>query len=287
MNPKIEAFLDSCSETYSYVVYDQMGGHCAIIDPVLDFDYKSGRTDTRSAEQIVEFCQTNELQVDWILETHAHADHLSAAPFLRQKTGAKVAIGERITDVQTIFSQLFNFEAEFVPNGQQFDHLFKEGESFAIGTLTGKIIATPGHTPADISYQIGDALFVGDTLFMPDLGTARCDFPGGNAKTLYQSIQRLLSFPPATKVYICHDYPGQKRSYRCHTTVADQRQNNIHVKEGTTEQEFVAMREARDATLDMPRLIIPSVQVNVRAGQLPPAESNGTHYLKVPLNILE
>ena len=286
MEPQVKAFLDQDSETFSYVVYDRDGGHAAVIDPVLDYDNKSGRTRTDSAEQIVAFVREHDLTVDWVLETHAHADHLSAAPFVRDQVGGKVAIGEHIRDVQTIFSELFNFEREFLCDGSQFDHLFADGETFRFGELEGKVIYSPGHTPADMAYLIGDALFVGDTLFNPDVGTARCDFPGGDARTLFRSIHNLLELPAQTRMFVCHDYPGDSREHQHQTSVDDQRRDNIHVHEGVTEAQFVAMREARDATLDMPRLILPSVQVNVRAGQMPPAEDNGTVYLKIPVNAL-
>ena len=286
MNPQVHAFLDSDSETFSYVVYDHDGGHAAVIDPVLDFDSKSGRTRTESAGEIVNFIRQHGLTLVWILETHAHADHLSAAPYIRAQLGGKIAIGENIQDVQKIFSTLFNFEKTFLNDGSQFDHLFSDGDTFSIGALEGKVISSPGHTPADLAYLIGDALFVGDTLFMPDVGTARCDFPGGDAATLYQSVRKLLALPSETRIFVCHDYPGDRREHKCETSVAAQREQNIHVRDGVSEKEFVTMREARDATLDMPRLILPSVQVNVRGGQMPPAEENGTVYLKLPINVL-
>lgn len=286
MKPNVQAFLDQDSETFSYVVFDEVGGHAAVIDPVLDFDYKAGRTSTDGARRLVDFVREQNLTVDWILETHAHADHLSAAPFIREQLGGKIAIGEHICQVQQIFRDLFNLEKEFLVDGSQFDKLFAAGETFRIGKLEGRVIYTPGHTPADMSWLIGDALFVGDTLFMPDVGTARCDFPGGDAATLYRSIQTLLSLPENTRLFICHDYPPQGRNHCCETTVGEQQRNNIHVREGTTEEQFVTLREARDATLGMPRLILPAVQVNIRAGQMPPAEDNGTVYLKVPVDVL-
>lgn len=286
MQPHVKAFLDDDSETFSYVVYDRDGGHAAVVDPVLDYDHKSGRTATRTAQQLVDFIREHDLTVDWVLETHAHADHLSAAPFIKSEVGGKVAIGEHIKDVQKIFREVFNLEKEFLPDGSQFDHLFADGDTFTFGELSGKAIHTPGHTPADMAYLIGDALFVGDTLFMPDVGTARCDFPGGNATTLYRSIQRLMALPDETRLFVCHDYPGDRREHVAETTVKKQREENIHVHEGVTEEQFVKMREERDATLEMPRLILPSIQVNVRAGHMPPAESNGTVYLKVPINAL-
>lgn len=283
--PNVQPFLDQDSETFSYLVYDHDGGHAAVIDPVLDFDPKSGRTATKSAQKIVDFVGKHNLKLQWILETHAHADHLSAAPFIRHQLGGKVAIGENIREVQKIFSQLFNFERSFLCDGSQFDHLFADGEMFSVGELSAIVMYSPGHTPADIAYRFGDALFVGDTLFMPDVGTARCDFPGGDAATLYRSAKKLLALPQETRIFVCHDYPID-RDHASETTVKAQRENNIHVHEGVSERDFVAMREARDATLDMPRLILPSVQVNVRGGYFPPAEENGTVYLKVPLNVL-
>lgn len=286
MRPRVETFLHDDTETFSYVVYDAVGGHAAVIDPVLDFDSKSGRTSTTSVERLVAFVHANELTVDWVLETHAHADHLSAAPYVRDQLGGKIAIGEHIRDVQKIFRDVFNLERTFLPDGGDFDHLFADGDTFRIGKLDARVMHTPGHTPADVSYLIGDAVFVGDTLFMPDLGTARCDFPGGDARTLYQSTQRLLALPDATRMFLCHDYPPEGRSYQAATTVAEQRRGNIHVGEGKTEAEFVKLRETRDATLDMPRLILPSIQVNIRAGKMPPAEDNGTAYLKIPINQL-
>ncbi|TFH74736.1 MBL fold metallo-hydrolase [Gammaproteobacteria bacterium LSUCC0112] len=284
--PIVEAFLDRDSETFSYVVYDKTGGHAAVIDPVLDYDPKSGRTRTHGVQRLVDFVRAQNLTVDWILETHAHADHLSAAPFVRDQVGGKIAIGEKIIAVQQIFRDVFNLEKQFLVDGSQFDKLFAEGETFQIGDLQGDVIYTPGHTPADMSWRIGDAVFVGDTLFMPDVGTARCDFPGGNAHTLYQSIQTLLSMPDDTRLFMCHDYPGEQREHAYLTTVGEQKKHNIHVHEGVTEEQFVSMREARDKTLEMPRLILPSIQLNIRAGQMPPAEDNGTVYFKIPVNKL-
>lgn len=286
MQPSIEAFFDSVTCTVSYVVYDRPGGRAAIIDPVLDYDPKAGRTTTASAQRLIRFVQEHELAVDWILETHAHADHLSAAHYLRQQLGGRVAIGDHIRQVQGVFKRLFNLEPGFAQDGSQFDHLFGDGEAFPIGTLRAEALFVPGHTPADMAYRIGDAVFVGDTLFMPDVGTARCDFPGGNAHTLYASIRRLLSLPPQTRLYMCHDYPPAGREPAWQTTVAEQRRANIHVHDGVDEAQFVAMRTARDATLDMPVLILPAVQVNIRAGTLPAPEANGVSYLKIPLNAL-
>lgn len=284
---QVKAFLDSDSETFSYVVADLTSGLAVIIDPVLDFDYKSGRTSTKSAEDILAYVEQKTFKVEWVLETHAHADHLSAAPFFKEKLGAKIGIGEHIQQVQGIFKQIFNLEKEFLPNGAQFDHLFKDGEDLKVGSLSIKVMHTPGHTPADLAYLVnGKMAFVGDTLFMPDVGTARCDFPGGSAKTLYQSIKKLLSLPAETEIYICHDYPTQGRGHEYKTTVAEQREHNIHVNSEVSEDAFVQKREARDKTLSMPRLILPSIQVNIRAGQLPPKEDNGQVYLKVPINML-
>ena len=284
--PEVEAFFDPTTGTVSYVVYDQAGGHAAIIDPVLDYDPKSGRTAARNAQRIVDFVQSHQLHVAWILETHAHADHVSAAPLLKQTLGGKVAIGAQIRTVQTIFAKLFNLEAGFVADGRQFDHLFEPDERFAIGQLTARALFVPGHTPADMAYQIGDAIFVGDTLFMPDVGSARCDFPGGDAGLLYRSVQTLLAFPDETRLFMCHDYPPADRAAAWQTTVAAQRSNNIHLHSGISEADFVAMRQARDQTLDVPQLILPAIQLNIRAGQLPPAESNGQRYLKIPLNLI-
>ena len=253
---------------------------------MLDFDAKSGRTRTASAQEIVDFVRARGLRVEWLLETHAHADHLSAAHWLRDQLGGKVAIGRNIIEVQGVFKRLFHLDADFAVDGRQFDHLFGDGDTFAIGALQAKVIAMPGHTPACVAYQVDDAVFVGDTLFMPDVGTARCDFPGGSAQRLYRSIRKLLALPSPTRVFVCHDYPPAGRAPRWETTVADQRADNIHVHDGITEDQFVAMRQARDKTLDMPNLILPSVQVNIRAGQLPPPEANGVSYLKIPLNAL-
>lgn len=284
--PIVQAFLDTDSETFSYVVYDHEGGHAAVIDPVLDYDPKSGRTRHDGAQRLVDFVRLKSLTVDWILETHAHADHLSAAPFVKSEVGGLIAIGERIVDVQKIFRDVFNLEKQFLVDGSQFDKLFAEGETFTVGELEGEVIYTPGHTPADMSWRIGDAVFVGDTLFMPDVGTARCDFPGGNAHTLYQSIQCLLAMPDETRLFMCHDYPNGQREHRYETTVGEQKAHNIHVHKGVTEAQFVAMREARDKTLEMPRLILPSIQLNIRAGQMPPPEDNGTVYFKIPVDRL-
>jgi len=282
----VQSFLDPDTETFTHIAHAGIGTACAIFDPVLDFDPKSGRTSTKSADQLIAFIQTHQLRVEWIIETHAHADHLSSAPYLQQQLGGKIAIGQPIDRVQQVFKQLFHLEAEFATDGRQFDHLFAAGDQFQIGELSGHVLHVPGHTPADMAYHIEDAVFVGDTIFMPDVGTARCDFPGGDARTLYQSIQHLLRLPPATKLYLCHDYPPAGRAHQAVTTVAEQRQYNIHVHDGISEDAFVQMRTQRDAGLAMPRLILPSVQVNIRAGQLPPAEANGVQYLKIPINLL-
>lgn len=283
--PQVKAFLDHDSETFSYVVYDHPGGQAVIIDPVLDFDYPSGRTSTTSARQLVDFVHEQQLTVHWILETHAHADHLSAAPFLRQQLGARVAIGEHITAVQAVFRQRFALEPTFVADGSQFDQLFADGDRFAVGELQIRVMHTPGHTPADLSYVVNEqAVFVGDTLFMPDVGTARCDFPGGSASQLYASVRRILALPDDTAVYICHDYPKEGREHRYRTTVAEQRLQNIHLRDGIDEAAFVRMRKERDATLGMPRLILPAIQVNIRAGQMPPADAQGRVFLKIPIN---
>lgn len=286
MNPLIQAFFDEATWTVSYVVYDAPGGHCAVVDSVLDYDPKSGRTRTRSAQRVIDFVQSQGLTVAWILETHAHADHLSAAHYLREMLGGQIAIGRGITQVQTVFKGIFHLESDFDTDGSQFDHLLRDGEAFRIGQLTARALAVPGHTPACMAYQVGDAVFVGDTLFMPDVGSARCDFPGGDAHALYQSVRRLLALPPETRLFMCHDYPPPGRAPAWETTVAAQRAHNIHLHDGVTEDTFVGLRQRRDATLEMPVLILPSVQVNIRAGEMPPPESNGVSYLKIPINAL-
>ena len=287
MQPHVEVFFDPATFTYSYVVTDPTSKRCAIIDSVLDYDPAAGRTSYASADRLIAYVREQHLHVDWLLETHVHADHLSAAPYLKRELGGQLAIGENITVVQNTFGKLFNAGSEFATDGRQFEHLFKGGDTFQIGSLEARAIHTPGHTPACMTYLIGDAGFVGDTLFMPDYGTARCDFPGGDARTLFQSIHRLFSLPDDTRLFMCHDYKAPGRDdFRFQTTVAEQRAHNVHVHEGIGEAEFVAMRSARDATLGMPMLILPSVQVNMRAGQLPPAEANGTRYLKIPLDVL-
>ncbi|WP_043316712.1 MBL fold metallo-hydrolase [Microbulbifer sp. HZ11] len=285
--PLVQPFLDEDTETWSYVVYDRAGGSAAVIDAVLGFEQASGRTSTDGAQRMVEFVRDKDLTVEWILETHAHADHLSAAPFIREQLGGKIAIGDHIRQVQGIFRDIFNLEKEFLVDGSQFDYLFHDGDTFNIGDLNGRVIYVPGHTPADMAWLIGDALFVGDTLFLPDVGSARCDFPGGDARGLYRSVRKLLSLPEETRMFMCHDYPPNgSREHECETTVGTQKRKNIHLHDGVREDEFVKMRRERDATLGMPRLILPSIQVNIRAGQMPPAEDNGTVYLKVPVNKL-
>ena len=287
MSPLIQAFFDPATSTYSYVVSDPATAQCAIIDSVLDYDAAAGRTDTASADRLIAYVREQGLHVQWLLETHVHADHLSAAPYLKAALGGQLAIGEQIRVVQNTFGKLFNAGSEFAVDGRQFDLLFKDDQVFQIGSLNARVLHTPGHTPACMTYLIGDAAFVGDTLFMPDYGTARCDFPGGDARTLYRSIARLFALPDSTRLFMCHDYlaPGREQ-HRYQTTVAEQRAHNVHVHQGIDEEAFVAMRQARDASLDMPALMLPSVQVNMRAGHLPPAEDNGVRYLKVPLNVL-
>ncbi|MDQ7733706.1 MBL fold metallo-hydrolase [Halomonas sp. SpR1] len=283
--PTVTHFFDEPTNTFSYVVQDPDSNACAIIDSVLDFDYAAGRTDVLSADNIIAYIREHHLEVAWILETHVHADHLSAAPYLHEQLGGKTGIGANIVAVQEIFGKAFNAGTEFARDGSQFDALFKEGDTFSIGQLQGCVLHTPGHTPACLTYVVGDAAFVGDTLFMPDYGTARCDFPGGDARTLYRSIQKVLALPEQTRLFLCHDYkaPGRE-TFQHETSVAEQLNGNVHVHKGISEDEFVKMRTERDATLGMPRLIIPSVQVNMRAGAMPPAEDNGQVYLKVPLN---
>ncbi|CAM4383316.1 MBL fold metallo-hydrolase [Bordetella tumbae] len=284
--PDVHTFFDPDTFTASHIVRDPGGNACAIIDSVLDFDYASGRTAETSAMRMAAHVQEHHLQTQWVLETHAHADHLSAAPLLISQLGGRLAIGKHITTVQNVFGKIFNAGTEFARDGTQFDELFEDGDPFQIGSLQGIALHVPGHTPACMAYVIGDAVFTGDTLFMPDYGTARCDFPGGNAATLYRSIQRLLALPDATRVFVCHDYKAPGRDiYAWETTIADQRAANIHVHSGVDEQAFVAMREKRDATLSMPKLILPSIQVNMCGGQLPAPEDNGVRYLKLPLNV--
>jgi glyoxylase-like metal-dependent hydrolase (beta-lactamase superfamily II) len=286
LNPIVHGIFDAATWTVTYVVYEKEGSACAIIDSVLDYDPKSGRTSTESADKVIAFVQEKELTVQWILETHAHADHLTAAPYLKAKLGGQTAIGDRITAVQHVFKGVFNLEASFQEDGTQFDHLLKVDEVFAIGNLTAKALYVPGHTPACVAYQVGDVVFVGDTLFMPDVGSARCDFPGGCAKTLYASARKLLSLPASTRLFMCHDYPPEDRAVKFETTVAEQRAHNIHLHDGISEAEFVGIRTERDATLAMPVLILPAVQINIRAGEFPPKDDNGVSYLKIPLNAL-
>ncbi|PIT76211.1 MBL fold metallo-hydrolase [Limnohabitans sp. B9-3] len=285
-NPVVHGIFDPATWTVTYVVYEKEGSACAIIDSVLDYDPKSGRTSTESADKVIAYVREKNLQVSWILETHAHADHLTAAPYLKAQLGGQTAIGDHITKVQHVFKGIFNLEPSFKEDGTQFNHLLKENEVFAIGSLTARTLFVPGHTPACVAYQIGDAVFVGDTLFMPDVGSARCDFPGGDAKTLYASTRKLLSLPTETRLFMCHDYPPNDRPVRFETTVAEQRAHNIHLHDGINEAEFIRMRTTRDATLAMPVLILPSVQINIRAGEMPPKEDNGVSYLKIPVNAL-
>lgn len=288
MNAHVEAFFDPATFTYSYVVSDPTSGQCALADPVLDYDPAAGRTSHKNADRLIAYVREHDLHVQWILETHVHADHLSAGHYLKEQLGGTLAIGDRITVVQDTFGKLFNVEPEFATDGRQFDRLFKDGETFRVGNVEARAIHTPGHTPACMTYLIGDAAFVGDTLFMPDYGTARCDFPGGDARTLYRSIHtKLFALPDATRVFMCHDYkaPGRDQ-YLYETTIGAERTGNVHIHAGIGEEQFVAMRQARDATLGMPTLILPSVQINMRAGELPPAEDNGTRYLKIPLDLL-
>jgi glyoxylase-like metal-dependent hydrolase (beta-lactamase superfamily II) len=286
MNPTVVPFFDPATWTVTYLVHAGPGSACAIVDPVLDYDPKAGRTRTASADAVIEAIRSLGLQPAWILETHAHADHLSAAAYIQGQVGGRIGIGRDITSVQGVFKKLFHLEAGFSTDGSQFDHLFDGGERFAIGELTAEVIAMPGHTPACVAYRVGDAVFVGDTLFMPDVGTARCDFPGGDAAQLYRSVRKLLALPPRTRLFMCHDYPPAGRSPQWESTVEQQRRDNIHIHDGVTEEAFVAMRTARDATLEMPQLLLPSVQVNIRAGRMPPAEANGVAYLKIPLNAI-
>jgi glyoxylase-like metal-dependent hydrolase (beta-lactamase superfamily II) len=283
--PTIKAFFDEHTNTISYLVTDPATKRAAIVDPVLDYDHASGKASTTSADVVLKETEALRLTIDWVLETHAHADHLSGAPYIKLKTGAKVGIGEHIRDVQKIFRPVFN-ATDVKGDGSEFDHLFKDGERFKLGSIDAEVIYAPGHTPADIAYKIGDAVFVGDTLFMPDFGTARADFPGGDARALYRSIKRLLALPPKTRLFMCHDYKAPGRDhYAWETTVAEERANNRHVKDGVSEEDFVTMRQARDATLPAPELLMPSIQVNMRAGKLPPADENGVRYLKIPVRL--
>lgn len=287
---QVHSFLHQDTETYTHILADADAGVCAVIDPVLDFDPKSGHTSTTSANDVIDFIKQHHWQVDYIIETHAHADHLSAAPHIKAELGGKLVIGKHITGVQTIFKEVFNLDAHFKTDASQFDVLTDEDSQLKLGKITITAMHVPGHTPADMAYVATDeektVVFVGDTLFAPDVGTARCDFPGGDAGTLYDSIQRLLTLPDDTLMYLCHDYPSGGRTHTPSTTVSAQKQSNIHVKDGINKEEFVVMRERRDATLAMPHLILPSIQVNIQAGKMPEPEDNGTRYLKIPLNVL-
>lgn len=287
MKPQTQSFFDPNTWTISHIIHNGDGSSCAIVDAVLDYDAKSGRTRTDSADQLIEFIRAHQLHLEWILETHAHADHVSAAAYLKKQLGGQIAIGEHIRMVQGVFKKIFNLEPEFALDGSQFDVLFKDGESFNIGELTAHVLHTPGHTPACVSYIVGDAVFIGDTMFPADVGTARCDFPGGDAQAMYQSVQKILSMPDHTTLYLCHDYPpeGRKKPILS-TTVGEQRAHNIHMHDGITAEHFVNMRTTRDKGLSMPNLILPSIQINIRAGHMPPQEDNGVSYLKIPLNAL-
>lgn len=285
--PDVSGFFDLPTNTISYVVADPATKKCAVIDSLLDFDQASGRTKTDSANKLVEFVRQNDLSCEWIIDTHVHADHLTAAPYIREQLGGKTAIGDKIPIVQQVFGEVFNEGQSFHTDGSQFDHLFKPGESYRVGTIEARALPTPGHTPACMTHLIGDAMFVGDTLFMPDYGTARCDFPGGDAGTLFDSIQMLFDFPDDTRMFLCHDYKAPGRDeFTWETTVGEQKRSNIHVKDGTSRDAFIKMRNERDATLAMPKLILPSVQVNMRAGDMPPPEDNGVRYMKIPINAL-
>ena len=285
MGPDITSFFDEATNTISYIVCDPNGSSCAIIDSVLDFEFASGRTDTRSADKLINFVKENKLDVQWLLESHVHADHLSAAPYIQMEVGGKIGIGSHITDVQETFGKIFNEGTEFQRDGSQFDKLFVEGDTFHIGQLRGDVLHTPGHTPACMTYVIGDAAFVGDTLFMPDFGTARCDFPGGSSENLFSSIQKILSLPDATRIFVGHDYkaPGREH-YAWETTVGEQKKKNIHIKSGKSKEDFVKLRDERDAKLAMPKLIVPSLQINMRAGNMPEPDEQGDVFLKVPIN---
>jgi glyoxylase-like metal-dependent hydrolase (beta-lactamase superfamily II) len=287
MNPNVTAFFDEATNTISYLVKEPQGRACAVIDSVLDFDYAAGRTDTRSADEIIAYVKAHDLKVDWLLETHVHADHLSAAPYIQEQIGGQIGIGDKIRVVQDTFGKVFNEGTEFRRDGSQFDRLFKEGDSLHIGQMRVDVLHTPGHTPACLTYVIGDAAFVGDTLFMPDFGTARCDFPGGSSEALYRSIQKILALPDETRIFVGHDYKAPGRDvYAWESTVGEQKARNVHVGGGAPLDRFVEMRDARDAQLAMPRLIVPSLQVNMRAGHMPPADAEGNVFLKVPINKL-
>ena len=284
INYTIQNFFDKQTSTLSYVVYCNLKKKCAVIDSVLDFDYSSGSIDYLNADKIISYINKNELELEWLIETHVHADHLSASPYIQKRLGGKIGISEKISDIQDIFGKTFNAGTEFQRDGSQFDKLFNNNDEYQIGKINCKVIHTPGHTPACTAHVIGNSIFVGDTLFMPDLGSARADFPGGDARELYRSIQKILSYPDETELFICHDYPPSTREVTCSTTVGEQKKKNIHVKTSISEDEFVKIRENRDKTLNMPKLIIPSIQVNMRAGNLPPPEDNGNVYIKVPIN---
>ena len=286
-NFKIKGFFDDETSTISYVVYDMTSKKCAVIDSVLDFDFSSGTIDYHNAEKIISFIEKMKLDLEWLIETHVHADHLSASPYIQKKLGGKIGISEKISDIQNIFGKTFNAGTEFQRDGSQFDRLFKDNDEYKIGSIKCKVINTPGHTPACTAHVIGNSIFVGDTLFMPDLGSARADFPGGDARELYRSIQKILSYPDDTLIFVCHDYPPTSRKVEWVTTVGEQKKKNIHVKTSIGEDEFVKVREARDKTLNMPKLIIPSIQVNMRAGNLPPAEDSGDVFIKVPINSMK
>ncbi len=286
-NFKVKGFFDEETSTISYVVYDMTSKKCAVIDSVLDFDFSSGTIDYHNAEKIISFIEKMKLDIEWLIETHVHADHLSASPYIQKKLGGKIGISEKISDIQNIFGKTFNAGTEFQKDGSQFDRLFKDNDEYKIGSIKCKVINTPGHTPACTAHVIGNSIFVGDTLFMPDLGSARADFPGGDARELYRSIQKILSYPDDTLIFVCHDYPPTSRKVEWVTTVSEQKKNNIHVKTSIGEDEFVKVREARDKTLNMPKLIIPSIQVNMRAGNLPPAEDSGDVFIKVPINSMK
>ena len=286
-NFKIKGFFDEETSTISYVVYDMTSKKCAVIDSVLDFDFSSGTIDYHNAEKIISFIEKMKLDLEWLIETHVHADHLSASPYIQKKLGGKIGISEKISDIQNIFGKTFNAGTEFQRDGSQFDRLFKNNDEYKIGSIKCKVINTPGHTPACTAHVIGNSIFVGDTLFMPDLGSARADFPGGDARELYRSIQKILSYPDDTLIFVCHDYPPTSRKVEWVTTVGEQKKKNIHVKTSIGEDEFVKVREARDKTLNMPKLIIPSIQVNMRAGNLPPAEDSGDVFIKVPINSMK
>ena len=285
--PTVQGFFDDATNTISYVVWDPETSKAAVIDALLDFDQASGRTKTDSADRLIAFVREKGLEVEWVIDTHVHADHLTATPYVREQLGGRTGIGEHIATVQKVFGEIFNEGQAFHTDGSQFDHLFKDGETYRLGSIEAKAIHTPGHTPACMSHVIGDAVFVGDTIFMPDFGTARCDFPGGDAGTLYDSIQKLFALPDETRVFLCHDYKAPGRDdYAWETTIGEEKRSNKHVKQGTSREDFVKMRTERDATLSMPKLILPSVQINMRAGEMPPAEPNGKIYMKLPINAL-